>query len=507
VSLPQQSPPPRPSVDRFGAPASFASDEPAPFVIDLDAVVATIRARARAIAACAVVGALTGVGVVMFVPPRFDGRAMVLIRTSSADPMSMVRGRIGPLAELMPGALGGESDEELSTELALLTSRATLGTVVDSLRLQVIARSPARVPSTTIVDSLALSGRFKPLKVSVAQGQNRVATGLLWARTPGNVKLLDREDAIDQLDERLTVNKIAGNAIEIHYRARDSVSAAVVPNLVAAVYMSRRKTVDRGLNQRRLEFLTAKADSVRIDLRNSADVLAATARRSGIGASPDIGARALADEASALESRLAELRATERSLDSLIRSPQGRLDVRTLAGFPDLLRSPALNELLSQMSRVETERTILLARVPETNPMAIALGKARDSLSAQLLPIASSYLSSIQQTRASLDLDLVRVRSALALMPTQSAAVLKEQAEVTRLGQMNAGMGAQVLEARLAALLEGGDIRVVDPAVSPRRVTFPRPLLTLAFFIALGFAVGLLYALTGIRQVAHTRTS
>ncbi|HEX3865994.1 MAG TPA: hypothetical protein VHV78_04545, partial [Gemmatimonadaceae bacterium] len=76
-------------------------------------------------------------------------------------------------------------------------------------------------------------------------------------------------------------------------------------------------------------------------------------------------------------------------------------------------------------------------------------------------------------------------------------AVAKEQAEVTRLAALNAGMGAQVLTARLAALAEGGDVRVIDRAVSPRRVAFPRPLPTFAIGVAAGLTVGLFFALIG----------
>src|SRR5205823_6252263 len=98
----------------------------------------------------------------------------------------------------------------------------------------------------------------------------RLPEGVVWAKQHADVKLFDREDAIDDLSDRLTVRKIGGGAVEITYRARDSVTSAAVPNLMTAVYMIRRKTVDRGLNQRRLEFLAAKADSVRTDLRRSA---------------------------------------------------------------------------------------------------------------------------------------------------------------------------------------------------------------------------------------------
>jgi uncharacterized protein involved in exopolysaccharide biosynthesis len=436
---------------------------------------------------------------------------MLLIRTTQLDPMTAVKSKMGPLAELIPGALGGNTDEELSTELALLESRATMGAVVDSLRLQAVMRSPGRVPPATVIDSMRLEGRFKPVKAELIQGRNVFPFGTIWANQPAKVKLVDREDAIDELDKRLGVDKIAGNAIEIRYRGRDSVSAAGVANMVAATYMERRKTVDRGLNQRRLEFLVAKQDSVRTELRSAADLLAVTATRAGVGAAPEIGGRALAEQAAALEERLAEIRAAEIALDTLMAATRGgRLDALWLAGFPELLKSPGLNELLAQIGAVQTQRTVLLARVPESNPQARALDRARDSLLAQLPMLASSYRSSLAQVGASLQRDLQRVRDLLYRLPAQAAAVGKEEAEITRLAALNAGMGMQVLEARLAALLEGGDVRVIDPAISPRKVSFPRTVPTLLVCILLGLGAGIFYALLGLRRTyvpSPTRTA
>lgn len=475
--------------------------------LDLGEVAAAVRRRWKWIAGGAL-GGLVLAAVVLFVAtPRFDGRAMILVRTQAPDPSSLIRGRMGPLAELMP-TLGGAGEEAIATELALLSSRAVLGAVVDSLRLQVIPRSPDRVPPAAVVDSLVSDVRFAPKKVELRAGANTLPQGTIWAKRPAKVKVLDREDAIDELAERITVKRSAGDAIEIMYRARDSATAAAVPNLVSAVYMARRRTVDRGLNQRRLEFLTAKADSVRLDLRSSADVLASVAQLNATGADPEIAARALAEKAGELEARLYEVRSTEQALDSLLAAVRARrVDPRSLAGFPDLLRSPALNDLISQIARVETERTILLGRAPETSPQVMAMAAARDSLIAQVYPIAATYRNSLARQRVQGARDLAAVREQMNRLPRQAAEFAKEQAEVTRLAQMNAGMGAQVLEARLAALVEGGDVRMIDEAVPPRRVTFPRPLPTLAMGLGAGLVLGLVVAVLGIPTAARTRVA
>lgn len=484
------------------ASRTLPAREPVPIVLDFKVIASSVRRRASVVVAGVLAGAALGGAILLLVPPRFDSRAMVLIRTTNVDPAAAVRARMGAVAELLPGALGGASDEELSTELALLSSRATMGAVVDSLKLQIVPRSPGRVAPAALVDSIRLvPARFRPQKVSLRAGSNVLPQGVVWARQPAKVKLLDHEDAVDEMSKRLTVRRVAGNAVEIGYRGRDSITSALVPNLLAGIYMSRRKTVDRGLNQRRLEFLAARADSVHDDLRRSADRLARVAAANGLDMGPDIGTRALAEEMGGLAARLSEIRADEGALDSLVDAARRRgMDARWLAGFPALLRSPALNDIVGQIARLETERTVLLSRVPAVAPQAVALERARDSLAMQLLPIAESYRASLARQRMSLERDLSRARARLALLPAQTAAVTKEQAELARLTQLNVGMGAQVLEARLAALLEGGDVRLIDPAVSPRRVSFPRTLPTLAVCILAGLAAGLLFALVGVKR-------
>jgi uncharacterized protein involved in exopolysaccharide biosynthesis len=482
--------------------------EAVPFVIDLRVAAGVLRRRALFVLGGILAGAVVAAAILLFVPPRFDGRAMMLIRTSSAlDPTAMVKEKMGALSELMPSSLGlSGNEEELATELALLQSRAVLGAVVDSLSLEIVPKKPNRVPASSLVDSVRLTGRFKPVKVPLVAGVNRFPSATIWAKQSGEVKLLDREDAVDEMVERLSVRKAGGGAVEITYRARDSVSAARVPNLVAAIYMQRRKTVDRGLNQRRLEFLAAKADSVRGDLRHSADVLADVSRRAGAGAAPEIAGRALAEQTGALEAKLSELKASESALDSFVTtSGQRGFDPRRLAGIPDLLKSPAVNELVSQMAKVETDRTVLLATRPETAPQVVALGHARDSLAGQLMPLATSFRQSLARQRASLEQDLQILHAQISRLPGQAAAVAKEQAEMARLAAMNAGMGAQVLSARLAALAEGGDVRLIDEAVSPRRVTFPRPLPTIALGLLGGAVVGFVLALVGVPLAAPTR--
>ena len=67
--------------------------------------------------------------------------------------------------------------------------------------------------------------------------------------------------------------------------------------------------------------------------------------------------------------------------------------------------------------------------------------------------------------------------------------------EVKRLGLTYAALQTQLVEARLSAIAEGGDIRALDVAAVPKKVAFPDPAITTAAGLGAGLVIGLLLAL------------
>lgn len=468
-----------------------------PLEADLGNVVGEIFRGWRRIVAGVLLGTAAGGAIVLFVPARFDASALVLVRTQDAG-TGAIASKLGALAQFAPGGLSGALKDELETELALLHSRAVSGIVVDSLRLQVRLRNPERVPALTLVDSVQLPGRFKSVKATLHAGLNTIAQGKVWVRGDApaiRVELIDREDAIDWVQDNFDARKTGGDVVSVAFRALDSLTSAAVPNLAIATYLVRRKTVDRGLNQRRLEFLAAKSDSVDRDLRSAATDLRVAQDAGGIPAL-EPAARAALDQVVALERAVGELRSEQGALDSLLaEAPRGGADVRRLAAFPALLRSPAVNDIVSQLSHLETQRAALEVTYSSSAAPVRAVVQARDSLLAQLLPLASTYARSLARQRATLEQDLARARQQLLKLPGAAQGIAPAEAKLKRLATLDAGMGAQVLDARMAALTEGGDVRLIDPAVAPRKVAFPRPLLTIALGALGGLLSGVAFSL------------
>lgn len=464
-----------------------------PLETDLGTVVTEIAQGWRRAVAGTLAGLVLAGAIVFFVSARFDARALVLVRTQEGG-MGAIAGKLGALAQFTPGGIGGALKDELETELAILKSRAVSGTIVDSLKLQLRIKSPEHTPTVSLVDSVQLPDRFKPASVSLVAGLNTLAQGKIWLKASApavRAKLMDREDAIDWVAENLDARKQGGDVVRVSFRARDSLTAAAVPNLAIATYLQRRKTVDRGLNQRRLEFLSAKSDSVDRDLKTAAAGLRNAQDEAGIPAL-EPAARAALDQLVTLETAIGQLRGEQGALDSLLmEASRPGADPRRLAAFPSLLKSPAVNELVSQLSHLETQRSALEASYASSAPQVRATVLARDSLVAQLLPMARTYAQSLARQRSTLEQDLARTRLRVQAMPKAVQGMVVAEARLKRLGTLDAGMGAQVLDARLAALTEGGDVRLIDVAVAPRKVAFPRPALTFALGALAGLLAGI----------------
>src|SRR5690606_35205723 len=183
----------------------------------------------------------------------------------------------------------------------------------------------------------------------------------------------DLPAALKWLNDRLEVEEPGGDIAELGFRAGDPVTAAAVPNTMVELFLARRRTTDRGVNQRRYEFLLAREDSIATELRRAEAALRTQQESSGVIDPMLVGETELG--------RVVELQGEHETLgieartlrQILAQNREGSWAVRDLAAFPTFLNNPAINQLLGQLMEVETERTRLLERRTERDPEIEAL--------------------------------------------------------------------------------------------------------------------------------------
>lgn len=485
--------------------------------IDLADILRSVRQGWRIIASSIVVGLAVALLVLLFAPRRFDGAASAVVRTTP-DAGTSLLSRVGDASGGAAALLGGAMTTPIETEIQILSSRAVAEKVLDSLLLQVHPREPS-VPATALVRAARLPGGFKKLDVSferAAAGTYRVrADGVDTAVAAGGdvrlpvgslslqkelppsfrLRLYDREEAITRTMKNLNVTKLGGEVVRVAYRASDSITASSVPNAVVANYLVRRRTVDRGTNSHRVEFLTAQIDSTATQLAAAEQALRAFQESSGVVDAPLIGKLAL-EQAAGLRKDVGALEVETGALGQLLAQVgSGKMSARQLAAYPSFLKSPGINELLKQLSELETERTRLLERRLETDDEVVALTRSINNVEAQLVPLGRAYSNALEQQKRDVQGQLGTLTSALGSFPGASQESARRLRDVMRLSQLSIALQGQLAQARLSAINEGGDVRPLDVAVPPAKPSFPRPVMVSALGLGAGVVIGMLLAL------------
>jgi len=490
--------------------------------LDLAELARAARRSWAFIVAVTLLGAAVAVGLLLFGPRRFEATSSIVVRSQQASRASLFAKLAGG-ADGAASLLEGGTSSPLETEVQILSSRELVGRVVDSLRLQVQVRAPDGAASNSVVQAARLPGSFKPRKYALSfdpNGTIRVSgrdtsftvptgqpvtlpVGRLWltqaARGAGRgryeIQLFDREDAVTRMRKRLSVSKAGGEVLRVAFRTSDSLTAAAVPNLLVDYYLDLRHTTDRGTNLHRVQFLTAQLDSVTRQLAISEQALRSFQESSRLIDPQTIGKLSL-ERAGELRASIGENDVERGALEQLMAQVSaGSMSVRDLAAYPAFLKSPAINALLTQIGELETERSKLLVTRLETDSEVVALSKSIRNLEGQLGPMAGAYQSSLKRQRQDLSLQLDSLRTALGAFPAELASGNRLQRSVLQLSQVQAAMQAQLVDARVAAVTEGGNVQSLDVAEPPMRVAFPRPIPTMMAGIGGGLLVGLAVAM------------
>jgi uncharacterized protein involved in exopolysaccharide biosynthesis len=504
--------------------------------IDLADVARSLRRGWRVILGSIAIAGLLSLAVILFGPRRFSGSASAVVRASGdlgGSLLSRVAGEMagggsssgggsggGMIGAGVSAVLGG-AGSSLETELQILQSSAVLGAVIDSLNLQVEPRSPSGVPSIAFVREARLPGSFRrldlrfersgtgPFRVTGRGVDTSVAAGGALVTPVGSIalrealptdftlRLLDREDALKRVSRNFSVKKSGGEVLRATYRAKDSITAAAVPNIALAEFLARKQTSDRGVNAHRAEFLAMQLDSVSGELAAAERGLRRFQERSGLLDAEVVGKLEL-EQLAELRKSLGELEVEAVALDQLLgQISSGSMSARQLVGFPAFLRSAGINSVLQQLSGLESERTRLLERRLEADPEVVALSKSIGEVEGQLIPLAKSYQTSLRRQREQIGSQLDAMLGKLASFPSAAEEGARLLRDVKRLGATQAALQTQLVQARLNTVTEGGDVRSLDAAIVPKKVVFPEPWLTSGVGLGAGLVVGILLALVG----------
>jgi succinoglycan biosynthesis transport protein ExoP len=489
-----------------------------------------LRRNAILIAAFSLLGAGAGVIVTRRMTPTYASTAAIRIDQKSA--------RLPALE-----ALGLSQDNAVATELEMLRSRVLAEEVADSLGLQLVVESPAAVPRARIFSRVTVQRSALPAQyrlVSRRPGEftlvDRSTNAHLGVIKPGegfdsagiafdlaesalrhppvDFAVLPFDDAVDWLKAGLQISRRNRDAeiIDVVYRGTDARLGSEIVNLLARRFVGGRQGVLQAEARGRVDFLGEQIGRVSDQLREAELALQDFRERERVVS--------LAEEAKTGVSRKAELQAERNALEAersalrmLLAAARTRSlnsassSYRELLAFPTLLRSGMAAAVLGSLTSAEERRSALLERRTLADPEVQALNARIAQIHEQIESLVAAYLQGLTNQVAALNTVLVQSEAKLRSIPTKELRLAELERNAKGSEAIYLMLQSRLQEARIAAAASDLSVRLVDPAIVPRKPVSPRPLLNLAVALVAGLALGVVVAFG--RELAdrsvHTR--
>lgn len=478
------------------------------------------------ILACSLVTAAAGAIMTRLVPPSYVSTTSIRIDQRSAAPSALE-------------ALGLAWDNAVATELEMLRSRVLAEEVVDSLGLQLVIQgrarrsdlfaritvdraagaaqyrlTPERNGQVTIVDR-STGARLRTLGVGgVFAGNGLRFTIAQAASRPTDFEILPFQKTVDllQADLHITRRNRDADIIDVGYRGSDPVLASEIVDVLARRFLAGRDDVHQEEARSTVRFLSQQIGRVAEQLRDEELALQSFRRRERVVS--------LQDEASTGVSRVAELQAqrnaieVERSaLAALLRSARmGRgsasdSSYHDLLAFPTLLHSATAATLLTSLTTAEERRSALLERRTRMDPELRPLDNRIAQVHAEIESMVGTYLQGLGGQEAALDQVLAQSNAKLQTIPSKEMQLADLERSAKSSDATYAMLQSRLQDAEIAAAARDFSVRLVDPAIVPRKPVAPKPLLNIGLALLAGVVIGVggAYARESADRSLHTR--
>lgn len=440
------------------------------------------------------------------------------------------------------------SGDEIHTEMAVLLRRPLAEEVVDSLALQVVTTSPARVPRAQLIADVRAGRDAAPARYSVLRqpeggafavrdaesgrelgrygvGDHVRLEGVAFRILPGarehdelEIEVLPFETALKSLRQTLKVTRPDRDAdlIRITYETTDSVLVHQVPNTMAALFIDQRQEVRKTEARSTVRFLNEQIALVSDQLRSSEQQLRTfreahnivnLEREAEFNVERYSELRAERDRIQAEREALAQMLAEARRAEAERDDPLAPSAYRDLIAFPTLFANFSVSELFRSMADVENQRAKLLNQRTTEDPDVLVLTGRIHELERQLRNIAVSYLDGLGEQVKSFNDRLSVYQGDLRQVPAKEIEYLRMYRGAEVLEEIYTLLQTRLKQSEIAAAVEDPSVRVVEPAVVPVDPIRPdKPLsVVLALLLGLGLGAGAAFLRENLDSSIHTR--
>ena len=420
--------------------------------MSLTAVLNILLRRWYIVAICLLTTSITSFIVLKSIPPRFEGKATVIIDPAQMDP-----------------ATGKES--------ARAESRAAMNNLVALANSQKLAEN--------VFDKLGLENDL----VFAAQYRASKAYGRLTFKEWGarQIALGSEAQAVPE----------GSNILVFTYKSVDSVEAASYSNLFANSFISLALEMRRADAEQATQWLDPQIDKIRDNLSAAQARLADYRKVAKLLPPTATGQDSDASLLSAITSQLGQTKAEALKLETLLAAKD--LDNAALA---EQASSSLLDTLRAQLVTVKSDSARAQAEVGEHNARIVSLNALRQALQQQI------QIEQVQIRRRLTDrLENYnqQIRFLQKQLETQTAVMIQQQIKIdqmnnltrqvdTDLDQLNVSLRTAAIT-KLQSQASYSDVSLLDPAITPESPAFPKKTPIVAAALGGGLMLGMVFAL------------
>jgi chain length determinant protein EpsF len=409
-----------------------------------------LAARKWTIVGTVLAGVAIAIAVTLLLPARYKATASVVIDFRGLD---LVGGSLMP-AQMLPGYL--------ATQIDIIESRNVALKVVEALRLD---------------------------QSTVAQEEFRKEAAGRGAIQPWLAELLLRNLDVKPAPE--------SSVLHISFTGRDPQFAAAVANAFAAGYIATHLELRVEPAKQTAAWFDLRAKALREEMEAAQARLSAYQKEKGIVATEE----RFDTESNRLEQLSLQLSQQQAlTYDALIRQRQAKEFAEkggSIDQLPDVLASPLVSSLKSDLSRLEGKLKEIQSRYgvnhPQSESISAEVESTRQKLKSEMAGIASSLANAHQialrreaELRAAVEAQRTRVLGLKQVRDEMQ--VLVREAENAE--KAFSATTARRTQTSLESQAQSTNVAILNPAVEPLEPSFPRPLLTILIGIVLGLLVG-----------------
>ncbi|CAN5692365.1 polysaccharide biosynthesis tyrosine autokinase [soil metagenome] len=502
---------------------------PAADSVDLREVFAVLRRNAGLIAGIAAIVTMATTFLVLRQPAEYRAGALIRLK----DARGAMTAGIGDGAALQ-GLMMGRTTDPLLSELEVLKSRAVAKEVVDreGLRLAVRTRGfplsllqdvriDAEAPADTFdaiftADGITLQGRNVQASarygetLTIGGGQFTIASAPDLKRA--ELVVVPRELAIEQFLKDLSAKPRAQtDVVDVQYRTTDPHVAQRVVNSAVDLFQSLNMRTAQVHSRRRRVFVEEQLQNSDSILARTQTALSNFRRRENVYSSREKFA-AEQNTLMGLDVRREELDAERRMYESLLagvhrpRREQRGDGLQALVSAPGIAANPVVTRLYTQLVQFEVSLDSLTVGAFASSPNNPDVQRLRTmvaSTQTNLVEAARSHVESVRARIAALDDLKARATVGLQSLPDSEAEEVRLVIQVETVRKIADQLREEYQKARVAEVVEVGQVELVDAAPLPDR---PVPSHR-ALKLALGLFVGLMLGSGGAFLREHANTS